>query len=104
MIIYPEIKKIVGALRKIERLSATLAGKIDADGLNFKNYYLINGCKEVKGHLYKQGYRIDTGGLLDDAYYFSKNGGDSYFGTLYFKTNVPGQFVAVSFEQQKETE
>lgn len=99
MIIYPEIKKIAGALRKIERLSATLAGKIDADGLDFKSCYLVNGCKEVKGHLYKQGYRIDTGGLLDDAYYSFKNCEDYYFGALYFKTNVPGQFVAVPFEQ-----
>lgn len=101
MIIYPEIKKIAGALRKIERLSVVLAGKIDAEGLDFKNCYLVDGCREVNGHLYRFGCRLDNDGLVDDMYYCDQHAGyceDDYHGTLYYKTDVPGQFVAVPFE------
>lgn len=101
MIICPEIKKIAGALQKIERLSAALAEKIDTDGLDFKNCYLVDGCREVNEHLYQNGCRLDNGGLVDDVYYcdqYDGYGANSYYGTLYYKTNVPGQFVAVPFE------
>lgn len=100
MIIYPEIKKIAGALRKIEKLTAVLAEKTDTEGLDFKGCYLVDGCREVNGHLYRDGCRLDNGGLVDDTYYCDQHGGDcedNYYGTLYYKTNVPGQFVAVPF-------
>lgn len=45
MIIYPEIRKIAGALRKIERLSATLAGKQTQTDLTFWFGDTIVECK-----------------------------------------------------------
>lgn len=98
MIIYPEIKKIAGALRKIERLSALLDEKIGMAGVSYKSCYLVDGCSEDNAHLYKSGCRIDHASLIDGTYY--NLFGDScsgFYGTLYFRTNVPGQFVAVPF-------
>ena len=100
MNIYPELKKIAGANAKIIRLIEQLGQKIDVEGLDFSSAYLIEGCTERKGHLYQDGGRLDNYGLTDDNYYCSQYTGyceDDYYGTLYFKTNVPGQFVAVPF-------
>ena len=100
MIIYPEIKKIAGANAKVKRLVDKLGEKMDCDGLNFENAYFIDGCSERNGHLYRNGGRIDRDGLVDDLYYCTQYTGyceDDFYGTIYFKTNVPGQFVAVPF-------
>lgn len=101
MVIYPEFKKIAGMNAAIERLAQKLSMKMDLDGLNFKEAYLISGCKEEKGHLIHAGVALDNAGLVDDLYYCDQSTGyceDNFFGTLYFKTNVPGQFVAVPFD------
>lgn len=101
MKIYPEIKKIAGRNEAIKRLRKKLSEKIDCDGLWLEGAYCITGCKERKGHIYKDGKRLDNGGLVDDDYYCDQHTGwceDDYHGTLYFKTNVPGQFVAVPFD------
>ena len=101
MFIYPEFKKIAGMNAAIERLAEKLAIKLyDLEGLDFSNAYLVNGCKEKKGHLFCGSKRLDNYGLVDDLYYCNQHTGyleDDYYGTLYFKTNVPGQFVAVPF-------
>ena len=100
MNVYPEIKNIAGKNDAISRLAATLEEKIDCDGLFLKDAYFVSGCKEKNGHLYKNGNQMDNGGLVDDDYYCDQHTGyceDDYHGTLYFKTNVPGQFVAVPF-------
>lgn len=81
--------------------SPVYSGESDLDGLRIEEAELISGCKEHKGHLYKDGCLLDNGGLVDDDYYCYQENGyceDDYNGTLYFKTNVPGQFVAVPFE------
>ena len=101
MNIYPEIKKIAGNNEAIKRLREKLSKKIDYDGLFFEHAYFITGCKERGGHLYRDGHRLDNGGLVDEDYYCDQHTGyceDDYHGTLYFKTNVPGQFVAVPFD------
>lgn len=101
MNIYPELKKIAGANDKRERLANKLLEKIDVEGLEFERAHIINGCSEKNGHLYIDGMRLDNSGLVDDDYYCNQHTGyceDCYYGTLYFKTNVPGQFVAVPFE------
>lgn len=100
MIIIPEIKKIAGCNDKIERLSAIVAQKIDADDLDLNYAYFVTGCKEKDGHLYRDGHCLDNEGIVEDLYYCEQYTGyceDDYHGTLYFKTNVPGQFVAVPF-------
>lgn len=101
MTIFPEMKKIAGLNAAIERLSKKLSMKVDVDGLYFDMAYLIEGCKEKGGHLFRSGVALDNAGLVDDLYYCKQYTGyceDDFFGTLYFKTNVPGQFVAVPFE------
>lgn len=104
MKIYPEVKKIAGANEKIKTLVDKLEEKgIDCFGLNFSEARLIDGCKEKDGKLFKDGVRLDNHQPAgpDDDYYCCQHTGyceDDFFGTLYFKTNVPGQFVAVPFE------
>ena len=101
MIILPEIKKIAGAVAKIDRLSNRLEKETDLAGVWWNGAYLVSGCTEKNGHLYQSSGRLDNCGLVDDLYYCDQHTGyceDDYHGTLYFKTNVPGQFVAVPFE------
>lgn len=101
MIILSEIKKIAGAVAKIDRLSNRLEKETDLTGAWWNGAYLVSGCTEKKGHLYQSGRRLDNGGLIDDLYYCDQHTGyceDDFHGTMYFKTNVPGQFVAVPFE------
>lgn len=101
MNIYPELKQIAGANAKICKLIEKLESKIDCGGLSVENAYLISGCTEKNGHLYRNGCRLDNRGLVDDDYYCNQHVGsceDYFYGTLYYKTNVPGQFVAVPFE------
>lgn len=102
MKVLPEIKKIAGAVDKINRLAKQLEEKMECDGLEWFSARLLSGCKERNGKLYDEnGFRLDNGGgIVDDLYYCCQHTGyceDDYYGTLYFKTNVPGQFVAVSF-------
>lgn len=101
MEIIPEIKKIAGFVSAISNIAERLKEKIDTDGMDYERSYLVSGCKEKNGHLYQHGDRLDNCGLVDDLYYCSQHTGyceDDFYGTLYFKTNVPGQFVAVPFE------
>lgn len=101
MIIIPELKKIAGMNEKIKRLSERLEEEYDIDGLEWERAYLVSGCR-VKGQsLYNSdGHRLNNSGLVDDLYFcnqYTGYCGDDFYGTLYFKTNVPGQFVAVPF-------
>lgn len=101
MIIIPELKKIAGANAKIKRLAEIVGQKMDTDGLELENAYLISGCSAKGEHLYQDGHRLDNSGLVDDLYYCDQHQGyceDYFYGTLYFKTNVPGQYVAVPFD------
>ncbi len=101
MKIYPEIKKIAGHNAAISRLIEKLDDKLDSEGVDWGSAELISGCTERGGHLYEEGERLDTDGLVDDLYYCAQYNGcceDDFYGVLYFKTNVPGQFVAVPFE------
>lgn len=100
MIVLPEIKKIAGLNAAILRLSEILREKMDTEGLDWTSAYFVDGCKERNGHLYRRGEMLDRDGLVDDLYYCEQYTGyceDDFYGTLYFKTNVPGQFVAVPF-------
>lgn len=100
MKIYPEAKRIAAVMDKQRRLVEKLGEKIDVEGFNWDASKLISGCSERNGHLYQDGRRLDNGYAGEDYYCCQYNGycEDYYYGTLYFKTDVPGQFVAVPFE------
>ena len=100
MVIYPELKKIAALNDKIHRLVEVFQEKSSAEGLDFHAATIITGCKEKNGHLYQDGVRLDNGGITDNEYYGRQYTGyceDDFYGTLYFKTDVPGQFVAIPF-------
>lgn len=100
MVVIPELKKIAGLNAKIGRLSEIVAEKMDADGLDIRSAYLVSGCTVKGEHLYQDGGRLDNSGLVDDLYYCKQYTGyceDDFYGTLYFRTDVPGQYVAVPF-------
>lgn len=100
MNVYKEIKQIAMANSRVKSLATLFAEKFDCDGLDLESAYLIHGCREKNGHLYQNGDRLDNGGLVDDDYYCHQITGylgDDFYGTIYFKTNVPGEFVAVPF-------
>ena len=101
MNIYPELKQIAMANAKRNRLAEKVTARLDVDGLDLSSAYIINGCSEKDGHLYQNGVRLDNSGLVDDDYYcrqYAGYCGDDFYGTLYFKTNGPGQFVAIPFQ------
>ena len=101
MTVIPELKKIACLNDKIEHLAKIVGEKMDVDGLDFRSAYLVSGCRAKGKHLYnKDGFRLDNSGLVDDLYYCNQHTGyceDDFYGTLYFKTDVPGQYVAVPF-------
>lgn len=101
MNIYPEIKKIAGKNEQIKTLAEKVEEKLLCEGMDWQRAYFVDGIKERGGHLYQNGCRLDNSGNVGDEYYCDQHTGyceDDYYGTLYFKTNVPGQFVAVPFE------
>ena len=83
MTIFPEMKKIAGLNAAIERLAQKLSMKMDLDGLNFKEVYLISGCKEEKGHLIQAGVALDNAGLVDDLYYCDQSSRPMFPGSLW---------------------
>lgn len=100
MTIIPELKKIAGLNDRIKNLAEKVVNKYDLEGLDIQSAYLISGCRQKGKHLYKDGHRLTNYGLTDDLYYcnqYTGYCGDDYYGTLYFKTDVPGQYVAVPF-------
>lgn len=101
MTVIPELKKIAALNDKISRLAKIVGEKIDADGLGIESAYLISGCSVKGNHLYKNGKQLDDYGLTDDLYFCDQStgySGDYFYGTLYFKTDVPGQYVAVPLD------
>ena len=101
MVRIPELKKIAGLNDKIRRLAKTVGEKIDAEGLRLEDARLFCGCTTDGKHLYHDGGRLDNCGLVDNLYYCDQHTGyceDYFYGTLYFKTDVPGQYVSVPFD------
>ena len=92
MNIYPEIKKIATCVSKIYQLVERVSKKIDPDGIEWFTARLVHLNREEVEAL---------GKCVDDDYYCDQWQGyleDEYHGDLYFKTNVPGEFVKVHFD------
>lgn len=100
MNIYSEIKKIAGYNHAINELVNKLKDKIDCEGLFFEQAKLISGCSIRSDGLYQNGELLSEGEAVNDDYFCNQSTGyceDDYYGTVWFKTNVPGQFVEIPF-------
>lgn len=101
MNIYPEFKKIAMMNAKIKRMNERLKEKLDMDGLDVGYACLIHGCKVIDGELYQNGEQLTNGGgCVDDDYFVNQSTGyfgDDFYGTVYYRTDVPGEYVAVPF-------
>lgn len=92
MNIYPEIKKIATSVAKINRLAEQVSQKMDIEGIEWFTAELVHLNHEQIKRL---------GECVDNDYYCNQWQGyieDSFHGYLYFKTNVPGEFVRVHFD------
>ena len=92
MKIYKEIKEIAKCNSKIDRLIDRLSERFDVgDGIEWNTAILVSMSeKDLK--------RLD---LVDGDYYSDHHKGywqDDFYGWLYFKTDVPGQYVRVHFQ------
>ena len=94
MNIYKEMKQIAMLNAKQEKLIKSLEEKIDIEGLCFGTACLVSltndDIKRFK----------ETGNYVDDDYFVSQHTGycgDDFYGHLWFKTNVPGQYVRIYF-------
>ena len=92
MKIYKEIKEIAKCNSKIERLIDKLSERFDVgDDIEWNTAIFVS----MKDEDLK---RLD---LVDDDYYSDHHKGyweDGFYGWLYFKTDVPGQYVRVHFQ------
>lgn len=99
MKVFKDVKKIANKMSQIRQLVKKLENidDFDVDGLEWESVEFISGLQERKDGLYKKGCRIAKTGF---DYYVDQTTGyceDDYFGWVYFKTDVPGQFVRVYF-------
>ena len=90
MNVFKEIKEIAKCVQKIHRLAEQLDKKIDTDGIHWESAQLVSMTKEQLSHL----------NLVDNECYVDQHQGyleDDFYGWLYYKTNVAGQYVKVHF-------
>lgn len=98
MKIYNEARKIAVKAAQIKRLGEELEKRIDVEGADWYNAELVCGVSERDGYLFEGETRIAEHA---DDYYVNQWTGyceDDYHGYMYFKTDVPGQYVRVYYE------
>lgn len=92
---YKEIKEIAKCMSKVSRLAQDISYKIDAEGVFWHTAEFVTLSKEdIKG-------MFDPKTEVTEDYYVDQSVGmcgDDYYGYLYFKTDVPGQYVKVYYE------
>lgn len=93
MNIYKEAKEIAKRNAQIKRLADKLAEKIDVEGVAWSSAQLVSLSKEdIEG--------FDPVTSVTEDYLVDQSTGyceDDYYGWLYFKTDVPGQYVRVYY-------
>lgn len=91
MKVFKEIKEIAKCTNKIKNLVDKLEEKMDTDDIDWNTAELVSLNKEQIKRL---------GSVVDDLYYCDQHQiyEDWFAGWLYFKTDVPGQYVKVHFE------
>ncbi len=95
MTVFKEIKEIAKCMSKINRLAEKLAHDgLDCDGIVWPTATFVSLDKEDIEHFQ------DTNGVTEE-YFVDQWVGyceDDFHGELYFKTDVPGQYVRVHFD------
>ena len=101
MPIYKEVKKIacLNAQREylINRLRASDLDELDLEGMYWEGAELVEGLSGRSDGLYEDGHMVAEN---CGTYYVAQSHGyceDDYYGYVYFRTDVPGQFVKVYF-------
>lgn len=95
--IYKEIKRIACLNAQMNRLVNILVERIDDYGINWYSAELVNGLTVGERGLYHG--KICIAGRGDNYFVDQRTGycEDDYYGHLYFRTDVPGQYVKVYF-------
>lgn len=91
---YKEIKEIAKCLAKINHLAEKLSKKIDVEGVDWSSATFVSISKEDIDN-------FDPVTSVTEDYLVAQSTGyceDDYYGYLFFKTDVPGQFVRVYYE------
>lgn len=61
----------------------------------------VTRCTERDEKLYDEaGDRLDNSGLVNDNYYLYQRAGyleDDFYGTVFYATDEPGNFIAIPF-------
>lgn len=90
---YKEIKQIAKAMAKIHNLEKQLSDKLDCEGIIWTTAEFVSLDKEDIEH-----FKNNNGET--EEYFVEQRTGyceDDYHGYLFFKSDVPGQFVRVYF-------
>ena len=98
MPIYKAAKRIACLNAQLARQVELMNQEIDPDGIEWYSAELVSGLTACDGRLYSDGCQIAE---WADEYYVDQTQGyseDNYYGWLYFRTDVPGQYVRVRFD------
>lgn len=93
MNVYKEAKEIAKCNAKIQSLAAKLSEKIDTEGFDWSSATFVSLSKEDIDH-------FDPVTSVTEDYLVDQRTGyyeDYHYGYLYFKTDVPGQFVRIYY-------
>ena len=95
MNIYKEIKEIAKLNSKREFLAGKLAQKIDCEGILWDTAEFVTLSREDIKTMFDPQREVTEDYYVDQSVGYC---GDDFYGYLYFKTDVPGQYVKVYFE------
>ena len=98
MPIYKAAKRIACLNAQLARQVESMNQKIDPDGIEWNSAKLVSGFTACDGKLYYGDLPVAE---WADEYYVDQTQGyseDNYYGWLYFRTDVPGQYVRVHFD------
>lgn len=93
MITFKEVKEIAKCVSKIGTLVDRLEDCIDTDGIEWYTAAFVSLDKDDIEH-FKNSNGVTEEYFVEQWTGYSE---DDYYGELYFKTDVPGQYVRVHF-------
>lgn len=98
MPIYKAAKRIACLNAQLARQVELMSQEIDSDGIEWYSAELVSGLTVRNGKLYREDIPVAK---WADEYFVNQSQGyieDNYYGWLYFRTDVPGQYVRVHFD------